>query len=101
MHMKNRLYVLIILSALVVACGGTGQAPTVTPTPPVLTLSVFPEGSGRVEAIPPRPQGGYRSGTNLILTAIPGPGFQFLGWAGDTGGLTNPASIAIQSNMSV
>jgi len=71
----------------------TGGAPT------QFSLSVSSNGSGSVSLNPPG--GVYDPGTVVTLTANPAVGFQFTGWSGDLTGVTNPATITMNSNKSV
>lgn len=43
----------------------------------------------------------YASTTNVELTAIPNPGYQFTGWSGDASGLVNPITVNMNSAKSV
>ena len=91
---------LVGISLLAVSCGTPGA--TSTPSPVAMTVSVSPLDAGRVEVLPsPGPDGRYRRGANLLLIAIPRPGFQLVSWAGDISGSSNPLNITIESDMSV
>ena len=56
-------------------------------------------GSGSLVLDPPG--GTYNSGTVVTVTAVPAPGFQFVGFAGDIGGVANPSTITMNSNKLV
>ena len=110
--MKARLVLVATLSAcaLLTACADVPSAPSTTDAPQpaatprsvTLTISVSPEGAGRVDVFPtPDSQGTYPAGTNLVLRAVPGSNSKFASWAGDIGGATNPASFRIDSDATV
>ncbi|MDO8751104.1 MAG: hypothetical protein Q7K03_08170, partial [Dehalococcoidia bacterium] len=64
--------------------------------------SVVPAGSGRIEVVPsPGKDGKYLQGSNLLVTAVSSPGYQFVGWAGSAGGPANPLGITAISNLSI
>ncbi len=71
----------------------------IKPGPPQVQVTVNTVGSGTVTLNPPG--GFYTSGTAVTLTATPASGFQFSGWSGSLGGSTNPATIAVNSNMNI
>jgi uncharacterized repeat protein (TIGR02543 family) len=56
-------------------------------------------GSGSVILDPDRPT--YHYGDEVTLTAIPVPGWTFVGWSGDLSGDTNPATLTDLRDMSV
>mgnify|MGYP001616975830 CR=1 FL=1 len=67
-----------------------------------VVTSVIPPGSGRIEVVPsPGKDGKYLQGTNLLVTAVSSPGYQFTGWAGSAGGAANPQGVTAISNLSV
>jgi uncharacterized repeat protein (TIGR02543 family) len=73
---------------------------TYTPSaPPQYTVTVNTSGNGSVTLNPPG--GVYSAGTNVTLTATPDSGWQFSGWGGDISGTTNPATITVNSNMTI
>ena len=91
---------LVGIGVLAVSCLTPEATPT--PSPVAMTVSVSPADAGRVEVLPsPGPDGRYRRGANLLLIAIPRPGFQLVSWAGDISGSSNPLNITIESDMSV
>ena len=68
-----------------------------------LSTDADPPGSGSVSA-GPTPNcgaGAYTAGTQVSLTAEPGPGRTFDRWSGDLSGSDNPASLTIDGNKSV
>ena len=72
---------------------------TATFTQIFFTLTTTTVGSGTVTANPPGAT--QPSGTNITLTAVPAPGWQFSGWSGDLTGTTNPSTITLDSNKSI
>ncbi len=107
--MKSLGFILSIaaLPFLMMACVGIATPlpePTGVATPRlvVLTVKVTPEDTGRVQLIPsPSQDGSYPSGTNVLLTAVPNPDFQFVSWADHVGGSTNPISVTIKADTSL
>jgi poly(beta-D-mannuronate) lyase len=55
--------------------------------------------NGSVTRNPDRPA--YDSLTTVLLTAVPGIGYHFTGWSGDTSGTTNPVTILMDRNKSI
>jgi uncharacterized repeat protein (TIGR02543 family) len=68
-------------------------------SPPDHPLTVNVAGSGSVSLDPPG--GAYTEGTQVELTAVPAPGWQFKGWSGDLSGTTTPISITIDAPKTV
>jgi len=62
------------------------------------TLSVSTVGSGSVTRNPDL--GSYPHGTSVELTAVPGTGYSFTGWSGDTTGTMNPFTKIVNGNKS-
>ena len=58
-----------------------------------LARAVEPVGSGAVTLLPPG--GIYVAGTNVTLTALPAPGFEFDHWSGDA----SAAEVAVVVTM--
>ncbi len=54
-------------------------------------------GSGTVTTDPPIQGRSYQPGVNVILTAIPDSGWEFVEWNGDLTGNTNPATVNVES----
>jgi hypothetical protein len=63
------------------------------------TLNVTTIGLGTVTKNPNQPT--YNHGTNVILTAIPGPTRSFLTWSGDTTTNANPITLTMNSNKNI
>ncbi|MCK6623352.1 MAG: InlB B-repeat-containing protein, partial [Calditrichia bacterium] len=63
------------------------------------TLTANASGSGSVQLIPPG--GIYSGGTTVTATAIPAPGFDFLGWSGELSGSLNPEAVFMDSNKDI
>ncbi|MGD8912541.1 MAG: cellulase family glycosylhydrolase, partial [Candidatus Thiodiazotropha sp.] len=63
------------------------------------TLTATSNGSGSVGLDPSG--GSYQGGTVVQITAQPDTGWDFLGWSGDLDGDDNPASITMNSNITV
>ncbi len=65
--------------------------------------TVTPPGSGTVSANPatgncPGDSTKYQHGTNVQLTANPGPGYQFVNWSGGASGTANPTTLTMDAN---
>ena len=83
--------------------------PTITPTPtptptPTATVTghsllVTTEGNGSVVVDPEKAT--YSPGEQVELTAFPESGWEFLGWAGDVSGASNPLQLVMNSDKSV
>jgi hypothetical protein len=56
-------------------------------------------GPGSVSISPPT--GPYPAGSNVTLTATPGPDAAFVGWSGDLSGTTSPESLLVDADKSV
>lgn len=63
------------------------------------TLTTSIVGSGSIAKNPD--QANYTSGSSVSLTATPSSGEQFLGWAGDASGTTNPLTVIMNANKSI
>jgi uncharacterized protein (TIGR03437 family) len=57
--------------------------------------------NGTIAIDPPSPDGFYSEGTTVQLTASPSTGSVLLGWAGDLGGASNPASVVMDDQKLV
>jgi hypothetical protein len=68
-------------------------------TPTNYTLSTASFGNGTVALSPAG--GSYAAGTTVTLTATPATGSTFTSWTGDLTGVTNPATLVMNSNKSV
>ncbi len=62
------------------------------------TLSTSVVGSGSVNRNPS--QANYNHGTSVQVTAVPGTGYSFTGWSGDTTGTNNPFTVILHENKS-
>ena len=56
-------------------------------------------GSGTVQVLPQKPL--YATGAEVTLEAIPAPDSTFGGWGGDLSGNENPATIRLESTISI
>ena len=63
------------------------------------TLTVNVNGDGTVTRNPDAPT--YAHGTRVELTAVPGTGFDFTGWAGDLTGTANPDTVLMDAAKTV
>src|SRR5262249_43662926 len=70
-----------------------GPSATALAAAPQFTLSLSTVGSGTIQAS--LSGSTFISGTNVTLTAVPSPGWQFAGWSGDLTGAANPATVTI------
>ncbi|HWI56475.1 MAG TPA: pre-peptidase C-terminal domain-containing protein [Bacillota bacterium] len=43
----------------------------------------------------------YALGSTVVLTAVPNPGYAFIGWSGDATGLANPLTVTVDTNKTV
>ena len=67
-----------------------------------LTTNVTPEGTGTVVRNSLSCSGDTcASGTEVGITAIPAPGYEFAGWGGDASGSDNPIVVILDSDKSV
>jgi hypothetical protein len=62
----------------------------------LLTVNVL--GNGQVQRAPAAP---YTCGQSVTLTAVPNSGAQFIGWAGDATGTTNPLALTLNTRKVV
>jgi hypothetical protein len=52
--------------------------------------------------LPSYPDGrSYQSGTNVVVEAIPAPGYRFIRWSGDTEGTTKSITLQIDRRMAI
>jgi uncharacterized repeat protein (TIGR02543 family) len=63
------------------------------------TLTVLVVGQGMVRRNPD--QDTYRLGDEVILTAVPAPGWAFAGWSGDLTGIANPRVLTVTRDHEV
>ena len=81
------------VAGIEIRAGGSGGGGT------QFSLNVNTIGSGNVSM---NPAGGvYDENTVVSITATPAAGYQFSGWSGDLNGLSNPATITMNSNKNV
>ncbi|NPA94986.1 MAG: hypothetical protein GXO58_06125, partial [Thermodesulfobacteria bacterium] len=68
---------------------------------PVATysLSVSTSGGGHVNKEPDSTS--YASGSKVVLTAVPEPGYKFSGWSGDANGTENPITIVMDGDKDI
>lgn len=64
-----------------------------------LTTTASPFAGGTIDRSPSATA--YVSGTLVTLTAIPAPGYTFMGWTGDLTGTANPTTITMTGNKTV
>jgi uncharacterized protein (TIGR03437 family) len=62
-----------------------------------LVLPSFSPSVATITVSPSSPDGFYDAGTNLQVTATPGPGFKFFQWTRDLAGQPNPATLTMDS----
>lgn len=83
-----------------VVTDGCGYAATMAkPVEVYALLTVHTIGGGSVSVTPEKPL--YRYGDVVTLTAIPDPGWRFVGWSGDLSGSDNPITLTITDNTTV
>ncbi|NLD72420.1 MAG: hypothetical protein GX649_06850, partial [Chloroflexi bacterium] len=63
------------------------------------TLNTAVEGQGRVDVSPAKDV--YDEGEVVTLTAVPDPGWSFVGWSGDLTGSDNPATITVNDDITI
>jgi uncharacterized protein YjbI with pentapeptide repeats len=63
------------------------------------TLTLNSDSSGRIASIPGIEK--YTEGTNVALTAIPNPGYEFKAWAGDATGSSSSTTVVMNTNKTV
>ncbi len=73
----------------------------VTPVAYLLVVTATPDGGGTVTRSVAPGASGYEPGTTVVLTAIPSPGYAFVGWSGEAGGSAPTATIVMSNNRSV
>jgi hypothetical protein len=78
---------------------GSNPPTLVIETQNQFVLAVTPSGSGQVTLAPPG--GAYDAGTQVVLTAVPDFGWQFISWSGDLSGSVNPTSVTMDADKSV
>lgn len=68
------------------------------PHPPT-KLTVNVEGNGRVQVNPDKAQ--YNFAEDVQLTAIPDPGYAFVGWSGDASGIAETVTVKMEGDKQV
>ncbi len=63
------------------------------------TVNITLDGSGSVQRNPSQTE--YTYGQEVILTALPAPGYEFINWSGDLDGSDNPATITVTQDMNI
>jgi C1A family cysteine protease len=67
-----------------------------------LAASVIPNGGGTIALDPTAcAVDGCESGTELVLTAVPEPGYEFTGWGGDASGDVESVQLVMDSDKAV
>ena len=66
---------------------------------PAYSLTLATNGEGTITLNPPG--GTYFSNTTVTVQAVPAAGWVFAGWSGTLNGNTNPASLAVDTNVSL
>ncbi|MCB0296870.1 MAG: hypothetical protein KDG51_16885, partial [Calditrichaeota bacterium] len=66
---------------------------------PPFDLNITTTGSGSVDLNPAG--GSYNTVTTVTLTAIPDPGYTFVGWSGDLSGTLNPETLYMDRDYAV
>jgi len=62
-----------------------------------LSTSVVPSGGGTISPS----VGTFKGGSDVVLVASPSQYYQFVGWAGDASGDTNPLTVNMNSNKQI
>ncbi len=85
-------------AARTITIGGAGASYTANYTSQVLlTRTVSPANGGALQVAPGSGDGYFPLGTNVTLSASPGPGFAFAGFSGLLSGLVNPQSLTMSA----
>jgi uncharacterized repeat protein (TIGR02543 family) len=77
--------------------GTTPSAASCTTSPTTYTLTTSVSGQGSISPS----SGTYNAGSTVTLTATPATGYKFDGWGGALSGTTNPATLTINSNVTI
>jgi uncharacterized repeat protein (TIGR02543 family) len=78
--------------------GNSSLIATFTQNEYSLSLSVNPDGKGTIDR---NVSGPYVYGQQVVLTAIPEPGWKFTGWSGDVTSPDNPLTVTVTNNLSI
>ena len=65
----------------------------------LLTTAELPAAAGDIDAVPGSGDGFYDTGTPVVLTATPGPGFELSTWFGDLTGTENPQVLLMSDQQ--
>ena len=65
----------------------------------LLTTATLPSAAGDVDAVPSSGDGFYDTGTPVVLTATPEPGFELSTWFGDLMGTENPQALRMSDQQ--
>jgi len=76
---------------------GRGESPEMTY---YISTRVAPEGSGQV-LCDQGTESGYPAGTQITLTAVPAPDYEFIGWSGDISGASPEIAVTMDGNRDV
>ncbi len=94
-----------------VVTGNVGSPPSLPATPtgwtrfnlqigaPRYALELAPGNGGSITAVPR--EASYAPGTAVTLSAVPEPGYEFGGWAGDLAGTVNPSALVMNARKRV
>ena len=86
--------------SVVNAAGNDTTATDFTVTAATLyTLTINTSGMGDVDLDPPG--GVYVDGTVVTMSAMAETGWEFVGWSGDVNGMTNPATVTMDTDKGV
>jgi len=83
----------------VIADGGAPVHPDGEPVPEEVSLALGGDGPGSVSVSPEGTT--FACGTEVELTAVPDPGYEFRGWSVALTGTENPASLALLDDSQV
>jgi uncharacterized repeat protein (TIGR02543 family) len=97
----KKLLLAIALLALLASCSKspTGPAATVPDDIPLTLTSTGSSPAGTIVRIPDNTS--YSWGDTVSLTAVPGPGYAFSGWSGDTIAISASLTIIMRKDMNV
>ena len=73
--------------------------PSTEPKRYTLSRTIFPAESGSFTPSPH--QADYEEGTEVVLTAVPSPGYRFVAWSGDHSGTDNPTTVTMDRSLSI
>ena len=67
----------------------------------ILVATTTPEGAGTITRSVTASGSSYPSGTTITLTAVPSPGYAFVGWAGEIAGSAPTTTVVMSNHRSV